>query len=138
MEIKMYLAIDPPTITAQQKGVKIINGHPWFYEKPEVKRVRQTLEWAMKKYVPDEPLQGPVHLTVHWGIVTKDKMKLRKRYKDTRPDLDNMLKLLQDCLTEMKFFKDDAQVVELNATKVWSEQGFIEINIRELKGGDVG
>lgn len=133
MLIDMLLAIDPPTITAQQKGVKVINGHPWFYEKPEVKRARREVEWAMKRYVPDTPLQGPVHLTVNWGIATKDKKKLRQGYKDTRPDLDNMLKLLQDCLTEMRFFNDDAQVVSLQASKVWSEKGFIEISIRELK-----
>lgn len=134
--IIMMLDIDPPTITAQQKGVRVVHGRPFFYEKHEVTQARRTIEWAMKKYVPDEPIQGPVILSVALGIPTKDKKRLKKEWKDTRPDLDNMLKLLLDCLTEMKFFRDDAQVVQLHSQKKWSAEGYMHIKITEIEDAE--
>jgi Holliday junction resolvase RusA-like endonuclease len=131
--IIMMLDIDPPTITAQQKGVRVVHGRPFFYEKHEVTQARRTIEWAMKKYVPDEPIETPVRLTVKLGIPTKDKRKIRKGWKDTRPDLDNMLKLMLDCLTEMSFLKDDALIVQLVAEKKWAENGYIFIVIEDAR-----
>lgn len=133
MEIVMLLEIDPPTITAQQKGVRVVHGRPFFYEKHEVTQARRTIEWAMKKYVPDEPIETPVRLTVKLGIPTNDKRKIRKGWKDTRPDLDNMLKLMLDCLTEMSFLKDDALIVQLVAEKKWTENGYIFIVIEDAE-----
>ena len=133
MEIIMLLDIDPPTITAQQKGVRVVHGKPFFYEKAEVTNARRKIEWAMKQYVPDEPIETPVRLTVKLGIPTKDKKKLKKEWKDTRPDLDNMLKLMLDCLTEMSFLKDDALIVQLVAEKKWTENGYIFIVIEDAE-----
>ena len=136
MEIIMLLEIDPPTITAQQKGVRVVHGKPFFYEKAEVTNARRKIEWAMKRYVPDEPIQGPVILSVALGVPTKDKKKLKKEWKDTRPDLDNMLKLLLDCLTEMQVFRDDAQIVQLHSQKKWSAEGYIHIKITEIEDAE--
>lgn len=123
MEIIMLLNIDPPTITAQQKGVRVVHGKPFFYEKAEVTNARRKIEWAMKQYVPDEPIETPVRLKVSLEIPTKDKKKLKSKWKSSRPDLDNMLKLILDCLTEMRVIKDDALIVQLGAQKMWVPEG---------------
>ena len=40
----------------------------------------------------------------------------------TRPDTDNLQKLLKDCMTRVGFWNDDAQVCREEVTKRWSRQ----------------
>ncbi len=53
----------------------------------------------------------------------KKKNELIGNSHQIRPDLDNLLKALQDGL-----LKEDGCVHEIHARKVWSERGFIEIS----------
>ena len=38
----------------------------------------------------------------------------------TRPDTDNLQKLLKDCMTRVGFWKDDAQVCRETVVKRWT------------------
>ena len=40
----------------------------------------------------------------------------------TRPDTDNLQKLLKDCMTRTGFWRDDAQVCREDVTKRWSRE----------------
>ena len=40
-------------------------------------------------------------------------------YKDTKPDTDNLIKLLKDVLTDLSFWRDDAQVASEISEKFW-------------------
>lgn len=53
-------------------------------------------------------------------------------WKDTRPDLDNMVKLLLDAMTQMEFWEDDAQIVSLSVAKLYSDEDGVEIGITQL------
>lgn len=131
------LGFNPPTITAQQKGVRVMYGKPVFYTKPEVKRAKQELAYHLKKYAPKEPLQGALMCSVYWYFKTEDK-KRDGKLRDTKPDLDNLQKLLQDLLSDLGFYKNDAQIVELHITKFWRhdlKDCGIEIYLGEIKGG---
>ena len=50
----------------------------------------------------------------------------------TKPDMDNLLKHLKDCLTQMRYWEDDKQVVEYLAGtgKYYSDQPRWEIVIK--------
>jgi Holliday junction resolvase RusA-like endonuclease len=68
---------------------------------------------------PPVPLDGPVYLEVVWVFGTTNKQKREQIWKTTRPDTDNMLKLLKDCMTEAGYWHDDAQVVLERTMKAW-------------------
>ena len=53
-------------------------------------------------------------------------------YKYTKPDLDNSQKLLQDCMTNLGFWKDDCYVASLVAEKFWADQPGIYIRIEAI------
>lgn len=118
--------------TAQQKGVTIKYGKPYFYEKPEVKALRNQLYFYCKPHRPPEPFGGAVRLKVIFYYKTTKKKQIGQ-FKTTRPDLDNLNKLLWDVLTDTGFFKDDSQIVIFEARKGYGEEDKIKISISEIE-----
>jgi len=135
--IRIKIDGNPPTRTAQQKGLKVVNGHPMFFEKKVVRDAKTELMWKLKPYVPSKPMEGPLSITISWAFELKSCKK--PQWKITRPDLDNLEKGLLDVLGKMGFFKDDAQIVEKYTNK-WAVpvgQGRLSIIIREAPDGEL-
>ena len=53
-------------------------------------------------------------------------------YKSSRSDLDNLVKFVADSLQGV-FYKDDAQIVSLNANKVWGSEDYVYVKIDSLR-----
>lgn len=118
----IYLDIDPPRTTAQQKGIRVDEwGHVQHYTKAKVRKAHDLLFAELLPYRPAEPWKGPVYLSATYAF--KRPKGEKRYYKVTRPDADNMQKLLKDVMTECGFWVDDAQVVVDRAFKCWSGGG---------------
>ena len=106
----------PPTATAQQKGVSFHGGHAHFFEKASVRSAREVLMAAFRPFVPSAPISTPVTLTAAWVFPWRksEKKSVVSRGVNvpcpTRPDLDNLEKLLLDVLAQMGFIADDSLV----------------------------
>ena len=122
--------IDPPRTTAQEKGVRVVNGRPMWYTKKAVKDAENIFIGELLKHRPKQPLNGPVALHTVWHY-RRGKHK-DGEYKITKPDTDNMVKLLKDCMTRCGFWNDDAQVAQETTIKVWSDEPGIEVYVDEL------
>lgn len=76
--------------------------------------------------IPPHP--GPVGLVVHASYIPPTSWSKKKRqaalngelFKDTKPDLDNVIKSVKDGLNRIAWL-DDKQVVKIAADKKWSE-----------------
>ena len=133
--MKFFMKMNPPTATAQEKKVAVIKGRPRYYDPPKVKEAKKQLMGHLMSYRPTEPLTGPLALTVEWRF-PKGKSHRDGEWRVTRPDTDNLQKLLKDCMTKCGYWNDDAQVVCELVRKCWSDEPTgIEIEIDELKGG---
>lgn len=133
MKQQFYLHFETmPKGTAQQKGVSIIHGKPHFYEKANVRETRQELTQALTPYRPKKPSTLPIVLKVWFYFDTKDKKKWNQP-KPTRPDTDNLQKLLKDCMTDVGFWLDDAQVVEETVGKYYAEKATIAVYWEEVQ-----
>ena len=122
----------PPTVTHQQKGVRVVGGKPVFYEKANVKAARFQLAQAIWPHRPEQPLEGAIDLSVVWKFPCGDSHP-DGAYRITRPDTDNLQKLLKDVMTDLGFWKDDAQVCRDLCTKLWSSKPGILICASELE-----
>lgn len=142
MKNEFYLHFENgmPKGTAQEKGERIdwkrIGGKlvPYIdhYRKPEVQAARNQLTLMMKKYRPKQPSERPIKLLVCLYFDISKPKKLWGKYKTTRPDCDNYVKEIKDVMTELGFWKDDAQVVDLHVIKRYSEKATIYIQLEEL------
>lgn len=131
MTSEFFLPMHPPTVTHQEHKVTVINGKPKFYEPQELKDARAKLSAYLSRHVPEEKYTGAVRLTVKW-LFPRSGKKQNGEYKTTRPDTDNLNKLLKDCMTDLGFWKDDALVASEICEKFWADNPGIYIKIEEL------
>lgn len=123
--------INPPTATAQEKKIAIINGQPRFYKPKNVKEAERILNENLEGKDPRRPLEGPVRLTVEWKFLAKTHKP--GTWRTTRPDTDNLDKMLKDVLTARGWWADDAQVCVEICSKMWSDEPGLKILAEELE-----
>ena len=121
----------PPTKTHQEKKVSVVNGKPVFYEPPELKAARAKLEAHLSSHVPDKQYTKAVRLVTKWCFPKGNHGD--GEYKATKPDTDNLQKMLKDVMTDLHFWKDDALVASEIIEKFWAEIPGIYISISELE-----
>lgn len=131
LSFKIFDGRNPPTVTAQEKKVAVgKNGKPRYYDPDELKKARAAICAELEKHKPDAPLEGPVELIVAWVWRRCDG---RIGWRDTKPDTDNLQKLLKDCMTRTRFWLDDAQVCYEQVSKLWGRKPGVIIMAREME-----
>ena len=140
--MKFKLKMIPPTATAQQKGERVVNGYIHHYKKKNVAAAEAILRDALLPYVPEAPITDKgISLTVFWEFPypksAKKHMPGWERWKITRPDTDNLNKMLKDVMTDMGFWKDDAQICVEHIGKLYSDEPGIEITMFTFDGTDM-
>lgn len=129
--MKMFLLLDPPTATAQERQVTVVRNKPIFYQPEKLKEAKRILALHLRPFKPKEPLDGALELHVSW-MFPKGRHK-HKEWRTTKPDTDNLQKMLKDVMTDLGFWKDDAQVVKEVVEKLWCDEPTgIDIEIIEL------
>lgn len=116
LSFTIQLEPEPPRVTHQQHRVAVVDGKPRFYDSPALRAARSLFMAHLEHFRPDAPFEGPIRLTAVWWFRTP--ARARDGWKPTKPDTDNLQKLLKDCLTASGFWLDDAQVVDEHVQKL--------------------
>lgn len=132
MKIEFFMPMIPPTITHQEKQVHVVCGKPVFYEPEELKAARSKLKAHLAGHVPERPLKGPVWLGVKWCFPIKGK-HVDGEYKITKPDTDNLNKMLKDVMEDLGYWQNDAQVASEHIEKFWASVPGIYVVAWEIK-----
>lgn len=133
--MNFFMAMTPPTSTSQMKKVRVINGKPVFYDPPKVKEARQALTAALAPHRPAKPFTGALSLYTLW-LYPRGRSHENGEWRITRPDTDNIQKLLKDCMTDVGFWDDDAQVARERIEKRFSDEPCgIYVEIEQMEGG---
>ena len=128
MAIEFFLPMVPPTITQQEHRIgHTKTGKTYIYEQADLKTARLKLMDAVGPHAPETPLEGPLQLITKWIWPAKDGIL---RYKTTKPDTDNVVKMLKDCMTRTHFWNDDAQVASEITEKFLDPDGCSGIYIK--------
>lgn len=130
MAIEFFMPMEPPTVTAQEHKVAVIKGKPVFFDPPEVKNARSKLVAHLAKHKPRKRIETGCRLITKWCFPRGQHRD--GEYRISKPDTDNLQKLLKDCMTACNFWQDDALVASEVAEKFWSEVPGIYIRIEEL------
>lgn len=132
-----FMPMIPPTKTHQQKEVRITwdkkkkKYMPVFYEPTELKAVRAKLMAHLGQHVPERKYTTAVRLVTKWCFPITGQHQ-DGEYKSTKPDTDNLQKMLKDVMTDVGFWTDDALVASEITEKFWSRVPGIYIAIEEV------
>lgn len=130
-QIDIFLPMIPPTATQQEKKINFKTKQ--VYQDPRAADARAKLRAHLVEYIPDEPLTGPVNMTVIWGFPEKGKHS-NGEWHTSKPDLDNLQKALQDVMTELGYFKDDCKIARLQTMKIYTYHPGISIMAYDMEG----
>lgn len=137
--IAFHLDIVPPKATSQSAGKRMMirNGKPMFFKNKDAKQAQESLIALCQPFAPSQPIEDPVALLVEFTFPwrasePKWRRQLGRVAHDKRPDCDNLVKMLGDVLTQLKFYRDDAQVAQLTVTKAWGYRPGIRVSISEI------
>lgn len=131
--IEFFMPMHPPTVTAQEHKVAYIKGKPVFYDPPEVRDAKAKLSAHLMKHRPRKRYNGGVRLVVKWLFpITAGSGHRDGEYRITKPDTDNLQKMLKDCMTRCGFWRDDALVASEIVEKFWADHPGIWIHIEPL------
>ncbi len=116
IDVRLHIEPEPPRVTHQQHRVSAAkDGKPRFFDSPALRSARSLFTALLSRQAPETPLEGPLKLTTVWFFKTP--AGGRDGWKTTRPDTDNLQKLLKDCLTRCGYWIDDAQVCDDHVQK---------------------
>ena len=132
--IQFFVPMIPPNKTHQEKGERVVNGRIVHYTKDEVKAIRQRFLAELADHAPAAPFTGPVRLVTKWMYPAGYGCK-PGQWKNTKPDTDNLIKLFKDCMADVGFFKDDAQVASEITEKFYWDLPGIYVRVEELSYG---
>ena len=100
MTLEFFVPMVPPTVTHQEKRVN------WsarkFYEDDKLKAARQKLAAYIGRHRPESPITGGVRLTTKWCF--PNGRHADGEYRTSKPDTDNLQKLLKDVMTQQGSF----------------------------------
>lgn len=95
----------------------------------EQKRIKEGYRWQLKSQLPSEPIKTALSVDIIFFMpVPKSTSGIKKRQMingvighTKKPDIDNLMKFVLDCLNELAF-GDDSQICEIRAKKIYAEK----------------
>lgn len=117
-------------------GDPVALSRPKFFKKgphigcydPQAK-LKEGYRWQLKGIFREKPILSPVALDITFFMpIPKSTSKTKKKQMENglishmcKPDLDNLQKFIIDCMNGL-VFKDDAQIVEIRAKKIYANK----------------
>lgn len=130
--IEFFMPMIPPTVTAQEKDVTVVNGKPVFYDPPDLVKAKNKLMVNLLPHRPEKPLDGALRLVVKWFFPLNGGKHYDGEYKYTKPDTDNLNKALKDIMEKLGFYVNDARVASETIEKFWAEIPGIWIHLEKI------
>jgi Holliday junction resolvase RusA-like endonuclease len=132
MRLEIFVPMKPPTVTHQEKQVRVVRSKPIFYEPAELKAARDKLAAHLATYVPAQKYTCGLRLIVKWCFPITGQHR-NGEYRTTRPDTDNLQKLLKDVMTKLGYWQDDALIACEIVEKFWAEKPGLYVAIEPLE-----
>lgn len=133
----LYLELkENPKGTSQMTGQRMTANGIHHYVRKNVRTQADIYRYAILEALRDADREVPHYEeAVFLNVTFFYEIKAKKRWgqwKTSKPDCDNAVKLLQDVMTKMGFWKDDSQIARLMVKKVLAERPGILIEAGRL------
>ena len=115
----------------------VVRGRPMFFKSNHAKEAEGDLMSLCAPYAPKEPLQGAVALYVDFTFPwrksePKRRIALGRVPHTSRPDCSNLIKMIEDVMTKLRFWTDDSCVAHLVISKGWGDNVGISVEVVQI------
>lgn len=129
MEEKRLITLELFGDPVPQKRPRFARTSKGVHTYDEQLRLKEGYKWQLRSQFREEALLLPLALDlVFFMPIPKSSSSLKKRQMangvighQKKPDLDNLIKFVLDCLNGL-LFRDDAQIGEIRAKKIYSQK----------------
>jgi Holliday junction resolvase RusA-like endonuclease len=136
---KFTFVIETKPIPKERPFFSMVNAKPIVFTPRKTREYEKYICSIAKQHAPKEPLEGSLVIEIKF-FFTPPKKLIKKGIgsiegvpKNSRPDLDNLIKSILDGLNFSGFWKDDSQITKLVAEKLWTDkEPRVEITISTL------
>ncbi len=99
------------------------------YDAGTAEEWKSQIALAAREHLPAQPIAGPVHAHITFLLPRpkghyNSKGEVRSKNEDPRhgqkPDVDNLTKAVLDALSQIGMWTDDAQLWNVEVTKLWA------------------
>lgn len=137
--VSAFLPMKPPSVTHNALVAYIVGGgkgmHAAIRKSDELKTAEDLicvwLKSVTKVSENFQPLTGPLRLNVRWcfgtSVLHPDGSPMTEK-----PDMSNMLKTFEDCLTRCGIIEDDRFIVDEHIAKGYADIMGIYFSVEEL------
>lgn len=121
--LSFFVPCNPPRTTKQaHTHTRVVGAYARVYADAEGDRLEADLREILRAHVPAEPYAVAVACVVEvvWGWNVGDLKRDRavgQVAHGTIPDADNYAKQVLDCMTRLRYWRDDGLVADLRITK---------------------
>lgn len=137
MDIREYSYTVEVDMAPVPKGRPRFTSQGRVYTPKRTRNAEDAVVWGIGDQAPEEPFSGALAVRIIYYIERpKSVPKKKRKWPSVRPDLDNYNKLILDAGNKLGLWNDDAQIVKLNATKLYADETSprIIISIEPLDG----
>lgn len=131
MEHSAFLAMEPPTVTHNDLRAAMRGGRPAIVKSDRLREAEGALVARLARQAPVEPMGGPLSVEVRWCFATRGAHAQGEPHVQ-RPDMSNMLKTLEDCMTRAGWMVDDSLICEERTAKAWMDPAGIWVRVAQL------
>lgn len=135
-----------PVVGKQRPKFSTVNGHAIAYTPGKTASYENLVRLAYMQAYPnrkpyDKGVQLYMTINAHFQIpkAASKKKAEAMRNKDirptTKPDADNIAKIVCDALNKVAFY-DDSQIVVLKVRKVYADNPLVAVTIYDVNAGD--
>jgi crossover junction endodeoxyribonuclease RusA len=111
-----------------QGSMRAFNNRVVHNKTPELMAWRKAIAVAAQ-VAGCQPIDSPIKIIMHF--ILKRPKSTKRKYPTVPLDLDKMVRAVGDSLTGVAYI-DDAQIIEINATKSYGEPSGVHIEITDL------
>lgn len=133
MKIEFFKQFVPPKTTVQQRRQNKQGG----YLHCSGRVAAATWKAVLEQHKPPHTIQGPIRITIAltWPHTARTRRIAAAVPKTTRPDGDNLIKMIKDIMTKLGYWNDDAQVYSETIERFYGEIPgvFVRIEAEEVR-----
>ncbi len=133
VEWRLFIPGDP--VEQARPRMTTAGGYPRLYDTKRVGDYKAYVKATIAANRPMELLMGPLGMNISVRVQRRKSWPKKKLYPDTKPDLDNYIKLICDCL-EGIVYPNDSRIVSLHALKGIGDVPGVSVAVYQIESSN--